>query len=190
MIKDFGLKIFNGSQNFYARCSLGAAQNFTASRDFAEAEARFNARNFNAQTSRSASDTAARCFNTEQIRAAREILPLRTIPLRSELAPLHKILARKILPSHATLLRSRLVLPHKILSLAPSRHTQIKSGPAHSRRRALGGSNVLPRLVMSPCRVWINLLSPCRRVKHGSSLPRCRAEHGSNLLARTITLEG
>lgn len=65
MIKDFSLKIFNGSQNFYARCSLGVARNFTASRDFAEAEARFNARNFNAQISRSASDTAARCFNAE-----------------------------------------------------------------------------------------------------------------------------
>lgn len=65
MIKDFGLKIFNSSQNFYVKCSLCAAQNFTASRNFAEAEARFNARNFNAQTSRSASDTAARCFNAE-----------------------------------------------------------------------------------------------------------------------------
>ncbi len=65
MIKDFGLKIFNGSQNFYLKCGLGAAQNFTASRNFTEAEARFNARNFNAQISRSASDTAARCFNAE-----------------------------------------------------------------------------------------------------------------------------
>lgn len=90
-----------------------------------------------------------------RIRTAREILPLRTIPLRSELAPLHKILARKILPSHATLLRSRLVLPRKILSLASSRHTQIKSGPARSYRRALDGSNALAHLVMSPCRVRI-----------------------------------
>lgn len=65
MIKDFGLKIFNCSQNFYLKCSLGAAQNFIAPRNFAEAKARFNARNFNAQTSRSASDTAARCFNAE-----------------------------------------------------------------------------------------------------------------------------
>ena len=65
MIKDFGLKIFNCSQNFYVKCGLGVAQNFTAPRNFAEAEARFNARNFNARTSRSATDTAARCFNAE-----------------------------------------------------------------------------------------------------------------------------
>ncbi len=65
MIKDFGLKIFNGSQNFYVKCGLCAAQNFTAPRNFAEAEARFNARNFNAQISRSATGTAARCFNAE-----------------------------------------------------------------------------------------------------------------------------
>lgn len=65
MIKNFGLKIFNGSQNFYLKCGFGAAQNFTAPRNFAEAKARFNARSFNAQTSRSATGTAARCFNAE-----------------------------------------------------------------------------------------------------------------------------
>lgn len=82
MIKDFGLKIFNGSQNFYARCSLGAAQKSTVSRNFAATKARLAAQN---------------------------------------------------------------------LSLAPSRHTQIKSGPARSCRCALDGLEC----VRAPCHVAV-----------------------------------
>ena len=178
MIKNFGLKIFNGSQNFYVKCGLCAAQNFTAPRNFAEAKARFNARNSMRKFPAPRPVPPRDVLMPRRIRTAREILPLRTIPLRSELAPLHKILARKISPPRAILLRSRLVLPHKILSLAPSRHTQIKSGLARSFRRALGGSNVLPRLVMSPCRVRIKFafVAPPRQAWIKLTVLPCRAQ--------------
>lgn len=159
MIKDFGSKIFNGSQNFYARCSLGAAQNFTASRNFAEAEARFNARNFNAQTSRSASDTAARCFNAEtnsngmrNSAVAHNPASIRTRAVTQNFSVQNFTASRNF-----AAIKARLAAQNFISRVVSSYADQKRSRP---------------------------LLSPRRRVKHGSSLPCCRAEHGSNLLAR------
>lgn len=187
MIKDFGLKIFNCSQNFYLKCGLGAAQNFTASRDFAEAEARFNARKFNAQISRSASDIAARCFNAEtnsngtrNSAVAHKPASIRTRAAIQNFSAQNSTASRNF-----AAIKARLAAQN--LSLSSSRHTQIKSGPARSYRRALDGSNALAHLVMSPCRVrikfafaapprqaWIKLtVLPCRaRIKLARRIKR------------------
>ena len=155
MIKDFGLKIFNGSQNFYARCGLCAARNFTASRNFAEAEARFNARNFNAQISRSATGTAARCFNAEtnsngtlNSAVAHNPASIRTRAVTQNFSVQNFTASRNFAAIKACLAAQN-------LSLASSRHTQIKSGSVRSYRRALDGLECAAHLVMSPCRVRI-----------------------------------
>lgn len=165
MIKDFGLKIFNCSQNFYLKCGLGAAQNFTASRNFTEAEAHFNARNFNAQTSRSASDTAARCFNAET----------------NSNGTLNSAVAH-----NPASIRTRAVTQNFISRAVSSYADQKRPRPLLSpRARRIECSR-------APCHVAAcgsNLLSPRRRAEHGSNLSCCRAEHRLNSLARTITLE-
>ena len=178
MIKDFGLKIFNCSQNFYLKCSLGAAQNFTAPRNFAEAKARFNARNFNARTSRSASDTAARCFNAEtnsngtrNSAVAHNLASIRTRAATQNFSAQNSTVSRNFAATKARLAAQN-------LSLAPSRHTQIKSGPARSCRRALDGSNARAHLVMSPCRVRIKFAfaAPPRQAWIKLTVLPCRAQ--------------
>ena len=139
MIKDFSLKIFNCSQNFYLKCGLGAAQNFTAPRDFAEAEARFNARNFNARTSRSASDTAARCFNAEANSngTLNSAVAHNPASIRTRAATQNFSVQNFTASRNFAAIKARLVAQN--LSLSSSRHTQIKSGPARSCRRTLDG---------------------------------------------------
>lgn len=180
MIKDFGLKIFNCSQNFYLKCSLGAAQNFIAPRNFAEAKARFNARNFNAQTSRSASDTAARCFNAEtnsngtlNSAVAHNPASIRTRAVTQNFSVQNFTASRNF-----AAIKARLAAQN-FISLAVSSYADQKRS-RRSYRRALDGSNALAHLVMSPCRVrikfafvasprqvWIKLtVLPCRaRIK-------------------------
>ena len=178
MIKDFSLKIFNGSQNFYLKYGLGAARNFTAPCNFAEAEARFNARNFNAQISRSASDTAARYFNAEansngtlNSAVAHDPASIRTRAATQNFSVRNFTASRNF-----AAIKPRLAAQN--LSLAPSRHTQIKSGPACSCRRALDGSNAFAHLVMSPCRVRIKFAfaAPPRQAWIKLTVLPCRAQ--------------
>ncbi len=180
MIKDFGLKIFNGSQNFYVKGGLGAAQNFTAPRNFAEAKARFNARNFNAQISRSATGTAARCFNAEtnsngtrNSAVAHNPASIRTRAATQNFSAQNSTVSRNF-----AAIKARLAAQN-FISLVVSSYADQKR-PARSCRRALDGSNAFAHLVMSPCRVrikfafaapprqtWIKLtVLPCRaRIK-------------------------
>ena len=178
MIKDFGLKIFNGSQNFYVKCGLGAAKYFTAPCNFVEAEACFNARNFNAQISRSATGTAARCFNAEansngtrNSAVAHNPASIRTRAATQNFSAQNSTVSRNF-----AAIKARLAAQN--LSLAPSRHTQVKSGPARSYRRALDGSNALAHLVMSPCRVRIKFAfaAPPRQTWIKLTVLLCRAQ--------------
>ena len=180
MIKDFGLKIFNGSQNFYLKCSLGAAQNFTAPRSFAEVKARFNARNFNAQISRSASDTAARCFNAETNSNGTRNSAVAHNPtsIRTRTATQNFSAQNSAVSCNFAAIKARLAAQNFISLVVSSYADQKRS--RRSCRRALDGSNALAHLVMSPCRVrikfafavpprqaWIKLtVLPCRtRIK-------------------------
>lgn len=149
MIKDFGLKIFNCSQNFYVKCSLGAAQNFTASRDFAEAEARFNARNFNARTFRFASDTAARCFNAEansngtrNSAVAHNPASIRTRAATQNFSAQNSTASRNF-----AAIKARLAAQN-FISRAVSSYADQKR-PRRSYRRALDGLECVP----APCHV-------------------------------------
>ena len=139
MIKDFGLKIFNGSQNFYLKCGLGAARNFIAPCNFAEAEAHFNARNFNAQISRSATDAAARCFNAEANSngTRNSAVAHKPASIRTRAATQNFSVQNFTASRNFAAIKARLVAQN--LSLSSSRHTQIKSGPARSCRRTLDG---------------------------------------------------
>ena len=159
MIKDFGLKIFNGSQNFYVKGGLGAAQNFTAPRNFAEAKARFNARNFNARTSRSASNPAARCFNAETNSngTLNSAVAHNPASIRTRAATQNFSVQNFTASRNFAAIKARFAAQN--LSLSSSRHTQIKSGPARSCRRV----RIKFAFAAPPRQAWIKLTAlPCR----------------------------
>lgn len=189
MIKDFSLKIFNGSQNFYARCSLGAAQNFTAPRNFAEAKARFNARNFNAQISRSATGTAARCFNAEANSNGTRNSAVAHNPasIRTRTATQNFSAQNSTVSCNFAAIKARLAAQNFISLVVSSYADQKRPRPLLSpRARRI---ECAAHLVMSPRADQI-CFRRAVRTEQGSSLPCCRAEHRSNSLARTIKLEG
>ena len=177
MFKDFSLKIFNGSQNFYGKCGLGAAQNFTAPRSFAEAKARFNARNFNAQISRSASDTAARCFNAETNSNGTRNSAVAHNPtsIRTRTATQNFSAQNSAVSCNFAAIKARLAAQNFISLVVSSYADQKRPCPLLlPRARRI---ECAAHLVMSPCRVRIKFafVAPPRQAWIKLTVLPCRA---------------